>query len=321
MINACPPFQNWGSGVYQPDEPINTVLDMWAIPAALIRGLWAPEYAANSLTFTPALPENFTNFTQNFPIIWGDYLIFPSAVGSGPISGVTINGIPLPASQWTAVNATLLWDSLPPAPANLSLAFTLGSDASLPRTGTIRSQSPRSIPFESHQTRETSIRVLKSLAFLSATPILWLDATTLSGTLTTGSTVNLWPDISGSDANASQSDPSLCPVFNATGMGSGLPTVDFNGASTFLSGSLMLPSESTVIAVFSNAPLPPITSCCSGIFYSDVGCNGMGMKVVPSTSDDSVNATVMAIDWSGSPDSGIDDLTGRQVSSPRRRKC
>lgn len=306
-----PCTQNWGSAPYQPSEPINTVIDMWAIPAALIRGIWGPEFAADSLTLSPAIPGNLTNLTQSFPLVWGSYLIFPSAIGNGPITGVTLDGTPLPAAQWTAINVTLLWSSLPPPPANLSLVFTLGSGIVEHATASVAVSSSR---FTSSLTRETATRALRTLAVLPATPILWLDATTLVGTLANGAPVSVWPDISGGGANASQVSPTLRPTFNVSGMGGGLPTVTFDGNVTFLSGSLLLPSESTIVAVVSNAPVPPVSDCCSGIFYSSGGCNGLGMKVSPPTSDDtSGNATVLMIDWSGSPDGGIDDLTGREV--------
>lgn len=292
---------------------------MWAIPAALIRGLWAPVYAASSLTLTPALPLNITTLVQHFPLVWGGYLIFIDTVGSGPIVGATVDGAPLPASQWTAVNVTLLWDTLPPAPANLTLHIVFGSGSNQLETqaGNVVSahRASRRRDISRGISHETSVRVLRSLAVLPETPILWLDATTLNGTQS-GSAVSVWPDISGNFANATQAVSSLCPLYNSTGGGGpGLPSVAFDGAQTYLSGNLTLGSQSTIVAVVSNAPSIPQTDCCSGVFFSEGGCNGLGMKYAPQVSDDSItsNATVLMIDWSGSPDSGVDDLTGRQV--------
>ena len=293
---------------------------MWAIPAALIRGLWGPVYGADSLTLTPALPGNITSIAQAFPLVWGAYGIFLSATGSGPITAVTLDGVALPADQWTATNVTLLWATLPPPPANLNLTLALtltqvpGPAATPPSRR--RAPAPPLRPYSSGLTRETSVRVLGGLALLPAAPLLWLDATTLAGTLPSGAAVAEWPDISGSGANASQATAGLRPVFNATGMGDGLPTVTFDGFSSFLGGSLALPAESTIVAVLSNAATPPASDCCNGVFFSAGGCNGLSMKVAPPTSDDSGrNATLLMIDWSGSGDGGVDDLTGRQVGT------
>jgi hypothetical protein len=308
------PLVAWGSGVYQPSEPINTVVDMWAIPAALIRGLWGPAYFADSLVLTPSLPGNISSIALKFPLVWGDKLIFLSAVGTGPISGVTVDGSPLQASLWTPQNATLLWDALPSGPNTVMVAFTFGTS----RNGHAEARAheeeePAVVPTSKSQVSiDAAIRALRMIAVLPATPILWLDATAIPGAVP-GSRVSVWPDISGSGANASQPIEALQPVFNPTGM-AGRPSVDFDGQSTFLAGtSLALPAQSTIVAVVSNARVPPQSTCCNGIFFSEGGCNGLGMKVVASTSDDDYNATVLMIDWSGSPDSGTDDLTGREV--------
>jgi len=87
--------------------------------------------------------------------------------------------------------------------------------------------------------------------------------------------------------------------------------VQFDGLQSFLQGSLALPSESTTFAVFQDEGTN--NSCCTGIFFSAPGCNGMGTKVGPPVPPSTANASLLTIDWSGSPDSGADDLRGRQV--------
>jgi len=83
---------NFGSDVYQPKEPINCVYDAWGIPAAFIRGLFEYLYKADELTVLPHIPAGITALSQNFPIRFGSKRLYLSTVGSGPVTGVRING-------------------------------------------------------------------------------------------------------------------------------------------------------------------------------------------------------------------------------------
>jgi hypothetical protein len=86
------PLTKFGSDVYQPAQPYNVTYDAFAIPAALIRGLFEYLYRADGLTLIPHIPEGITEFQQLFPIRFGHKKLWMSAKGSGEITGVEING-------------------------------------------------------------------------------------------------------------------------------------------------------------------------------------------------------------------------------------
>lgn len=90
----------------------------------------------------------------------------------------------------------------------------------------------------------------------------------------------------------------------------GLPTLRFVVNATFLGGALSLGSESSVFAVARDAGTT--NDCCTGVFYSAPGCNGVGTKADPSAPPGALSSVVM-IDFSGSGDSGVDSLLGRQA--------
>jgi hypothetical protein len=151
------------------------------------------------------------------------------------------------------------------------------------------------------QSREAAARALRAIAPQDA--VLWLDAAALA--LPDGTRVAKWPDASTrGGGDATQASPALQPTFRKAAM-NGLPAVDFDGNATFLEGVLALPPESTVVAVFTDRGTSNV--CCTGIFFSAPGCAGMGTKTNGN------GGTAIMIDWSGSGDTGEDDITGRQV--------
>ena len=86
------PLVEWGSKVYQPKEPINLCYDSFGPPAAMVRGLFEYLYKAESLILLPHIPDGITQISQHFPIRFGSKELYLSATGTGPISGVYING-------------------------------------------------------------------------------------------------------------------------------------------------------------------------------------------------------------------------------------
>lgn len=88
------PLVDFGAAVYQPKEPINLCYDSFGPPTAMIRGLFEYIYKANSLTLLPHIPSSITNLEQRFPIRFGDKGIYLSTSGTGPVTGVWINGRP-----------------------------------------------------------------------------------------------------------------------------------------------------------------------------------------------------------------------------------
>ncbi|MCX7599768.1 MAG: hypothetical protein N2512_13005 [Armatimonadetes bacterium] len=105
------PLVNFGSDVYQPHEPINLTYDAFGPPAAMVRGLFEYIYRANSLTLYPHIPPSIRQIEQLFPIRFGASRLYLSAVGRGPVTGVTVNGRPWHRSDATSV--TLAAQGLP----------------------------------------------------------------------------------------------------------------------------------------------------------------------------------------------------------------
>jgi hypothetical protein len=308
------PLVEWGSAVYQPNDPINIVYDMFAIGAALIRGIWSPVYSATQLVLTPHVPGNVSRINSTVPLLFGRNRIFVSAAGnsSAPISCVTLQGVGAAAAwpQFDALSVTLPYDALDVRTDNFSVVIFFGGSGACPapEEGLLAPASappaPAAVsatPAPLHaQSRAAAARALRAIAPQDA--LLWFDASTL--TLADGERVAAWPDARGAGAGASQAAPTLQPVFRKAAM-NGLPAVDFDGNATFLDGAVALPPQSTIVAVFSDRGTQNL--CCTGIFYSAPGCAGMGTKT------DGNGGTAMMIDWSGSGDTGQDDITGRQV--------
>ena len=309
------PLVDFGSVPYQPKEPTNTVYDMWGIPAALLRGLWDPQYSAASLMLTPHVPGNLTVLQQRFPMLWGDVRVWVSYAADAPSSlhrplvSVTLNGTPLPRDLWTASTVTLPWALLPNTGGDVTLNIIASSAESGAETfmPQFTSSPPPSfnlrIPMPMHELSAAASRRVLRAALPTAPLLLWLDAEALVN-LTDGSPVTVWPDASPSHINMTQSATGQEPHYYATGL-NGRPTVAFTRATqTFLEGVLQppLPSEMTISAVFRDGGEAG-EDCCSGIFYSAGGCNGIGTKAAD------VGTTIM-IDWSGSDDVGLDDVTG-----------
>jgi len=296
------PLVKWGSVPYQPDEPINTVFDMWAIPAALLRGLWSPHYSFMTLTLEPSLPLNVSSIAQNFPLLWGGKRLYLSASGnfSQGMAAVTVNGEQLPHTRFTPTTLTIPWDSLSSAD-NFTIHLTFPQDAPPPPLDAVSAISPMKPSPISHL---ASLRALRGI--LPSDVLLWLDAHTLEETGTpNGSPVSQWKDLSGNNNTPVQPSLHAQPRFLSTGLNDN-PAVVFDGNASFLEGVLNLPPTSTVFAVFMD--WGTTNDCCTGIFYSSPGCNGLGTKMGPSP-----GTSVLMIDWSGSGDSGIDDIRGRQV--------
>jgi hypothetical protein len=307
------PLVRWGSEVYQPSEAINTVFDMWAIPAALIRGLWQPVYALASLTLTPSLPQNLTQLAQHFPLLWGGKRLLLSASGnfSLGIQAVTVNGQPWASALFTPTTLTLPFDALAGGDNfTVHMQFPPAAPSALPPQQQAQQQAQQQRKPPTHPaTHAASTRALRGL--LPSDAILWLDAASLAAAGTpSGARIGSWANEgsgsgAGGGSNATQAVAALQPTFLSAGM-NGRPAVAFDGRSTFLEGGLSLPSASSTFAVFKDGGT--VNDCCTGVFYSAPGCNGLGTKAGPSP-----GTSVLMIDWSGSGDCGLDDLRGHQT--------
>lgn len=102
---------DFGGQPYQLRQPINCVYDSWGAPAALIRGLFEYLYRANDLTLLPHIPPGITRLEQTFPIRFGTKRLYLSTNGSGPVTGVCVNGQAW--KQYTAQSVTLPYDKTP----------------------------------------------------------------------------------------------------------------------------------------------------------------------------------------------------------------
>lgn len=105
-FRADNPLVAFGAAVYQPHEPINCVYDTWGIPAAMVRGLFEYLYKADELVIVPHIPPRIVELEQRFAVRFGPKRLYLSARGSGPVTGVRVNGQP-----WTEFDATSI--SLP----------------------------------------------------------------------------------------------------------------------------------------------------------------------------------------------------------------
>ena len=86
------PLVKFGSDVYQPTEPINLCYDTFGPAAGFMRGLFEYLYSADGLTLAPHIPLQITVLQQRDPVRFGKKLIYCCTVGSGPITGLLING-------------------------------------------------------------------------------------------------------------------------------------------------------------------------------------------------------------------------------------
>jgi hypothetical protein len=102
---------NFGSDVYQPKVPVNLTYDAFAIPAALVRGLFEYLYRADGLTILPHIPPGVTALEQLFPVRFGPRRVYLSVYGSGPVTGVLVNGRPW--RGFDAKSVTLAPDAVP----------------------------------------------------------------------------------------------------------------------------------------------------------------------------------------------------------------
>jgi len=105
------PLVDFGSKVYQPNEPINLCYDTLGPAAALIRGLFEYLYTADGLTLVPHVPPGITRLEQRFPIRFGTKRLFLSTSGGGSVTSVSINGEPWKA--FDAESISLPYDQVP----------------------------------------------------------------------------------------------------------------------------------------------------------------------------------------------------------------
>ncbi|MCX6561244.1 MAG: hypothetical protein NTZ26_12120, partial [Candidatus Aminicenantes bacterium] len=115
---------NFGSEVYQPKEPINTVYDAWGVPAGFIRGLFEYLYKSDRLEIVPHVPAGVTRLEQKFPIRFGAKRLYLSTVGSGVVTDVRING-----RRWKTHDTEKVTLAFADVPAEARIEIALGGAA------------------------------------------------------------------------------------------------------------------------------------------------------------------------------------------------
>jgi hypothetical protein len=86
------PLTHEGAEVYQPKEPVNLTYDAFGPPTALLRGLFEYLYRADRLILVPHVPPGIKRLEQLDPVRFGTKRIYLGTEGSGPVTGVRVNG-------------------------------------------------------------------------------------------------------------------------------------------------------------------------------------------------------------------------------------
>ncbi len=115
------PLVKQGSDVYQPNQPINLTYDAFGPPAAFLRGLFEYLYRADGLTLVPHIPPSITELEQLDPVRFGSKKVFLSVKGSGPVTGVTVNG-----KKWKSFDADRVFLQFEKTPKNARVKILLG---------------------------------------------------------------------------------------------------------------------------------------------------------------------------------------------------
>ncbi len=117
------PLPDFGSTVYQPNEPYNICYDTFGPPAALIRGLFEYLYRADGLTLVPHIPPGITELEQRDPIRFGTKKLYLATIGSGAITTVRVNGQP-----WQRFDATSVYLPYDQTPDTACVVIMLGGE-------------------------------------------------------------------------------------------------------------------------------------------------------------------------------------------------
>ena len=118
-------------------------IDVFAIPGAMVRGLFEYAYTAATLVLSPHLPDDIQLLQQNFPVRWGNLQIFLRVIrdNGATIGAVSLNGAPCPACIVGAGHQVeLTWETLYALHNNtITVAITYGPGS-----------APSTIPKQAH---------------------------------------------------------------------------------------------------------------------------------------------------------------------------
>jgi hypothetical protein len=133
--------------------------------------------------------------------------------------------------------------------------------------------------------------------------------------------VSHWQDESGLHSDVGQAVAALQPIFNASGLGPGVPSVRFDGVGTFLANAnASVGTASTMFAVFRDDGSSGGDDCCSGVVFFSTSYNGIATLPQPASAvdDDDHHSgvgtpIVTKLDYAGSPAMGHVNIRGRLV--------
>lgn len=163
------PLVKFGSEVYQPQQPINLCYDTFGPAAAFIRGLFEYLYRADGLTLVPHIPPSITQLEQHFPIRFGSKQLYLATVGTGPITGVLVNGN---RWKWYDEKTVFLPYHVTPEIARVQIllggAKPLKFPAQKHASPSLIPPAPAQVPEDLASLEEHATRVRKFLARLTA---------------------------------------------------------------------------------------------------------------------------------------------------------
>jgi hypothetical protein len=93
----------------------------------MIRGLFEYLYTAEGLTLLPHVPPGIVELQQRFPVRFGQKRLYVMTVGSGPVTGVTVNGQP-----WSKFDAKTIRLPYEQTPREARIQILLGNAAARP---------------------------------------------------------------------------------------------------------------------------------------------------------------------------------------------
>ncbi len=92
------PFSNCGENTYNPwsdrkdKSEVSVMIDNFAIPAGMLRGVFDVKYDHAGISFTANLPDEMNRYTQKCPYYFGDKQLYFTVTGTGKILGFYLNG-------------------------------------------------------------------------------------------------------------------------------------------------------------------------------------------------------------------------------------
>jgi len=102
----------YDKGFWLHGEGVAIMVDNFAIPAAVLRGLFEYDYKADRLILRPRVPGSISQYTQKEPVRFGEKCLYISCSNGGPqVKSVKVNGKRL--RTITPDEVALMYNDLP----------------------------------------------------------------------------------------------------------------------------------------------------------------------------------------------------------------